>query len=154
MTLAHLHEMGHVLGLEHENIRTDKNTYVTVLTNNISPPSNISWFTIDPTGMTNGPYDFESVMHLANNFSSVDPANLYTQVANPGYERFQPFMGNLALSAGDRAAVAYLYGPPTVLLTCKCQSSLFKLVDGCGISGRLCSCRASCVENLPERSTM
>jgi hypothetical protein len=111
------HEMGHVLGLEHENIRTDKNTYVTVLTNNISPPSNISWFTIDPTSMTNGPYDFESVMHLANNFSSVDPANLYTQVANPGYERFQPFMGNLALSAGDRAAVAYLYGPPTVLLT-------------------------------------
>jgi hypothetical protein len=111
------HEMGHVLGLEHENIRVDKATYLTVLTNNVYPSSNIYWFTIDPTGQTNGPYDFESVMHLANNFSSIDPSNLYTQVANPGYESFQPFMGNLALSAGDRAAVAYLYGPPTVPLT-------------------------------------
>ncbi len=113
------HEMGHALGFTHENIRVDKDTYITVLTNNISPPSNISWFTIDPNSVTNGPYDYESVMHLANNFSSYDPSNpnIYTQVANPPYQRFQPFMGNLALSAGDLAAAAYLYGPPVVPLT-------------------------------------
>lgn len=111
------HEMGHVLGLAHENIRVDKNTYITVLTNNVYPASNIDWFAIDPTTQTNGPYDYRSVMHLANNFSSVDPATLYTQIANPPYQSFQPFMGDLAISAGDRAAIAYLYGPPAVPLT-------------------------------------
>jgi hypothetical protein len=111
------HEMGHALGFTHENIRVDKNTYITVLTNNVYPASNIVWFTIDPNSVTNGPYDYESVMHLANNFSSISPTDLYTQLANPPYQSFQPFMGNLALSAGDRAAAAYLYGPPTVPVT-------------------------------------
>jgi hypothetical protein len=111
------HEMGHALGFTHENIRVDKNTFVTVLTNNIYPASNIYWFTIDPTSEAYGSYDYQSVMHLANNFSSVDPSNLYTQLANAPYQQYQPRMGNLALSIGDRAAAAYLYGPPTVPLS-------------------------------------
>lgn len=110
------HEMGHALGFTHENIRTDKTAYITVLTNNVYPASNIYWFTIDPASVKYGPYDFESVMHLANNFSSIS-TNLYTQVANPPYQSFQPFMGNLALSEGDRQAAAYLYGPPATGVT-------------------------------------
>jgi hypothetical protein len=105
------HEMGHALGFNHENIRPDSTNYITVLTNNIVDlPANIVWFTVDPTGVTNGNYDFESVMHLGNNFASIDPANLYTQLARPGYEKYQPRMGNLALSRGDRAAAAFLHG--------------------------------------------
>jgi hypothetical protein len=110
------HEMGHSFGLNHENIRPDRDTFLTVLSNNVSP-GNLFWFTIDPAGVTNGAYDFESVMHLGRDFASVQAGALDTQQANPGYERYQPRMGNLALSRGDRAALAFLYGPPVVSLT-------------------------------------
>ena len=111
------HEMGHSFGFTHENIRIDRTNYLTVLTNNIYPTTNLFFFEIDPTSVTNGPYDFQSVMHLANNFSSVDPANLFTQLALPAYTEYQPRMGNNCLSPGDRAALSYLYGPPAVPLT-------------------------------------
>src|ERR1019366_7334212 len=111
------HEMGHSFGFNHENIRIDQANYLTVLTNNISPPGNLSFFNIDSTTVTNGAYDFESVMHLGNNFSSIDPANLFTQLAQPAYARFQPRMGNLCLSKGDRAALSFLYGALVVPLT-------------------------------------
>lgn len=109
------HEVGHSLGFTHENIRPDQTNYVQVLSNNVAP-GQILWFAIDPTGVTNGTYDFESVMHLGRNFASIGPA-LDTQQARPGYERFQPRMGNYALSIGDRAAARFLYGPPAVPLT-------------------------------------
>ena len=49
------HEMGHSFGFTHENIRRDQTNYFTVVTNNISnKASNIFWFTIDPTSVTNG----------------------------------------------------------------------------------------------------
>ncbi len=111
------HEMGHSFGFTHENIRPDQAAHLTVLTNNIYPATNLMWFTIDPNSVTNGPYDFESVMHLPANFSSVDPDHLYTQQPKPGYERYQTRMGNLALSPGDRASLRFLYGPPAVPLT-------------------------------------
>jgi hypothetical protein len=109
------HEVGHSLGFTHENIRPDQINYVLVLTNHVIP-GEISWFVIDPAGVTNGAYDFESVMHLGRNFASINP-NLDTQQARPGYERFQPRMGNYALSIGDRTAAAFLYGLPAVPLT-------------------------------------
>lgn len=109
------HELGHSLGLNHENIRPDQTNYVLVLSNHVAP-GQLRAFVMDPTGVTYGAYDFESVMHLARNFASVS-ASLDTQQARPGYERFQPRMGNHALSSGDRAAAAFLYGAPPVALT-------------------------------------
>jgi parallel beta-helix repeat protein len=110
------HEMGHSFGFTHENIRPDQATYLTVLTNNIIP-ADLSFFVIDPTSVTNGPYDFESVMHLGHDFASIQPGVLDTQLAKPGYERYQNRMGNFALSPGDRAALRFLYGAPAVPLT-------------------------------------
>ncbi len=113
------HEMGHSFGFTHENIRVDQTNHLLVVTNNISnEPVNIVWFTIDPTSVTNGPYDFESVMHLGWDFLSVQPQVLPTQQPRPAYSpRYDMRMGNLCLSPGDRAALAYLYGPPAVPLT-------------------------------------
>ena len=113
------HEMGHSFGFTHENIRVDQTNHLTVVTNNISnEAANIVWFTIDPTSVTNGYYDFESVMHLGWDFASIQPGALPTQQPKPAYSpRYQFRMGNLCLSPGDRAALAYLYGPPAVPLT-------------------------------------
>jgi hypothetical protein len=113
------HEMGHSFGFTHENIRPDATNYITVLTNNISDePANIQWFNIGPTSVTNGPYDYESVMHLGWDFASANPGVLATQQPRPpNFPRHQYRMGNFCLSPGDRAALAYLYGPPAVPLT-------------------------------------
>jgi hypothetical protein len=113
------HEMGHSFGFTHENIRPDQTNYLMVLTNDISDePVNIHWFTVDPTSVTNGNYDFESVMHLGWDFVSVQPGVLATQQPKPAYfPRYQYRMGNLCLSPGDRAALEFLYGPPAVPLT-------------------------------------
>ena len=113
------HEMGHSYGFTHENIRTDATNYVLVLTNNIyGVSSNLIWFTIDPTSVTNGHYDYESVMHLGWDFDSTNPGATATQQPKaPNFPRYQYRMGNFCLSPGDRAALAYLYGPPLVPLS-------------------------------------
>lgn len=104
------HEMGHSLGLNHEMIRPDRNDYVNVLTQNISA-GNSFWFDIDPNGVMRGTYDFESVMHFSRDLFSIQPGVLDVLVPKPGYERHQVRMGNFALSPGDRAAIAWSYGP-------------------------------------------
>ena len=112
------HEMGHSFGFTHENIRPDATNFILVLTNNISnEPSNIYWFTIDPMSVTNGKYDYESVMHLGWDFDSTNPAAATQQPKPPNFPRYQYRMGNYCLSPGDRAALAYLYGALTVPLT-------------------------------------
>ncbi len=113
------HEMGHSFGFTHENIRPDATNFIVVVTNNIAhEPANIQWFVSDLTSVTNGNYDFESVMHLGWDFDSVQPGVLPTQQPKPpDFPRHQFRMGNYCLSPGDRAALAYLYGLPVVPLT-------------------------------------
>lgn len=111
------HEMGHSFGFTHENIRPDQANYLTVISSNVTP-GNLVWFQIDPGSVTNGVYDFESVMHLGWDYASTQPGVLPTQQPRPPYSpRYQFRMGNLCLSPGDRAALKYLYGPPAVPLT-------------------------------------
>jgi Astacin (Peptidase family M12A)/Right handed beta helix region len=108
------HEMGHSFGFNHENIRPDAANFITVLTNDITP-GNLQFFQIDPTTVTNGPYDFESVMHLGWDFASTNPGVAATQQPKPPYSpRYQFRMGNFTLSPGDRAALKFLYGAPLV----------------------------------------
>jgi hypothetical protein len=111
------HEMGHSFGFNHENIRPDAAHFISVLTNNIIP-ADLFYFQIDPTTVTDGPYDYESVMHLGWDFASTNFGVLATQQPKPpNFPRYQFRMGNFCLSPGDRAALAFLYGPPAVPLT-------------------------------------
>jgi parallel beta-helix repeat protein len=103
------HEMGHSFGLLHEQTRADRNSFVNVLTANITA-GNQFWFDIDPNGTAQGAYDFESVMHFSRDLFSVQPGVLDTLQARPGFERYQPRMGGLALSKGDREVMKFLYG--------------------------------------------
>ena len=99
------HEMGHSFGFTHENIRPDAANFISVLTNDIyNESANIFFFTIDPTSVTNGNFDFESVMHLGWNFLSTTPDVLATQQPRPPYfPRYQFRLGNFALR--DRKSV-------------------------------------------------
>lgn len=106
------HEMGHALGLEHEHQRPDRDGFVEVIAGNIIP-GNEALFAI-ASGVTSfGTYDFESVMHYGRDTLSTAPG-LDTLQAKPGFTKYQSRMGNVGLSRGDRALMAFLYGPPVV----------------------------------------
>ncbi len=119
------HETGHLLGFQHEHVRTDRNTYITVNftnlvgsgsgTNSSGEGGSVSnLYVIDATSTSHGAYDFESVMHYGRTLFSINPATLDTIDPNaPYFAEYYYRIGNLALSPGDRAGAAYLYGSPT-----------------------------------------
>ena len=89
------HEMGHSFGFNHENIRPDQTNYLIIISNNVAP-GNLSFLLADPTTVTNGSYDYESVMHLSWDFGSTQQGVLATQQPRPPYfPRYQFRMGNL-----------------------------------------------------------
>jgi Astacin (Peptidase family M12A) len=110
------HESGHALGLEHEHSRPDRDSSITVLTANIIPaalPKFDKYLVADVT--TTGAYDFQSVMHYGRTDYSTNPATLNSIEPKAGYELYYNRLGNLALSNGDRATAAALYGTGPVL---------------------------------------
>lgn len=120
------HETGHLLGFQHEHVRTNRDSYITIDFSNLqsSGPgegpggggiSNL--YVIDSNSIAYGAYDFESVMHYGKdlfaantNVDVIDPQPPY--VAHYFYR-----IGNFCLSPLDRAGAAYLYGPPATPLT-------------------------------------
>lgn len=111
-----LHELGHSLGFIHEHQRSDRDTYVTILTANIAPGQEGA-FTIVPGTINLGPYDFRSAMHYGERTFSVDGVK-QTMAPKPPYAAFSK-MGALyqPLSRHDRAGLATAYGPPAVAPT-------------------------------------
>jgi hypothetical protein len=100
-----IHEIGHTIGLFHEQSRSDRDQFV-----------EIKWAHIDPTMRHNfnledslnfGAYDFGSIMHYPGNAFSVDgqATIVVKQPLDPGVVMGQ----RTALSPGDVAAVAALY---------------------------------------------
>lgn len=110
------HELGHTLGLIHEQQRSDRDSYVTILTTNIAPGAEGN-FILLPDSLNQTAYDFLSVMHYARNGLSVDPSLDTIQPVAP-YLPFINVMGRQfdpVLSASDRAGMAAVYGPgPTI----------------------------------------
>jgi len=105
-----VHESGHALGLEHEHVRSDRDTFIRVFTNNICCGAEFL-YTIVTNGTAHGAYDHESVMHYSRNLFSIDPANLNVMEAKPPYGHLTPRISNSSPSPGDRAAIRDLYGP-------------------------------------------
>lgn len=109
------HELGHTLGLVHEHQRSDRDSYVTILTNNIEPGAEGN-FVLLPDSLNETPYDFLSIMHYSRNGLSVnsqdtiEPLAPYGAFINVMGQQFDP-----VLSRADRAGMAAIYGPgPTV----------------------------------------
>jgi len=105
------HESGHALGLIHEHQRSDRDSYVSILTNNLADPNDPNFIKLS-NSHNQGSYDFLSVMHYSRNTFSIDPSldtieplAPYIQFINIMGQQFDP-----VLSATDRAGMAATYG--------------------------------------------
>ena len=108
-----IHEIGHVVGLDHEHQRSDRDDYGTVSHGDLDPRWR-EWYT--PWRSAEGPYDFRSAMHYWMAVKSVPPG---IEIAPGG------------LSAGDIDGVARLYGrPPRATTIATNPPGLTVLVDG------------------------
>jgi len=105
-----IHEMGHTIGLWHEQSREDRDLFVTIHLENVQPgmEHNFNQHIVD--GDDVGPYDYGSIMHYPRRAFSIDEDNLDTIVpTDPNAQIGQ----RIALSAGDIAAAnSLIVGPP------------------------------------------
>ncbi|XP_075463569.1 embryonic protein UVS.2-like [Ascaphus truei] len=80
------HEINHALGFVHEHGRSDRDDYVTIMTQYISP-GDLSSFTIQDSDNLGLEYDYESVMHYARNaFSNTSGKDTIVPKADPSVE--------------------------------------------------------------------
>ncbi len=102
------HELGHVLGLEHEQRRADRAGYIQVKTGNIVGSKYCkNQFSVCDTCLFLGDFDPTSVMlYRTSDLSAcrTGPVLLHADGT--------PIQHKWVLSAGDIAAIAELYGPP------------------------------------------
>ena len=110
------HEVGHALGLYHEQQRDDRDTYVTIDWNNISTDEQANFTKLPGGSSTVGPYDFYSVMEYSRNALAINSA-MDTITTNPGYTQYANVIGEVydrTLSKLDRAGMASIYGNPSI----------------------------------------
>ena len=98
-----IHEIGHAVGLWHEQSREDRDQYVRIAWENIIPDMQHNFDQHITDGDDIGPYDYNSIMHYPAKAFSVNDQD--TIVALSG----EPIGQRAGLSAGDVAAVAQLY---------------------------------------------
>ncbi|XP_053545306.1 astacin-like metalloendopeptidase [Bombina bombina] len=90
------HELNHALGFYHEHLRSDRDKYVTIVTNNIAP-ENLKHFEKIETNNLGTQYDFKSVMHY--------PRDAYSKT--PGQATIVP-KSKLHTSVGQRFGLSRL----------------------------------------------
>ena len=119
------HETGHLLGFQHEHVRTNRDDYITINFNNLQsgdgegPGSGgiADLYVIDTNSTSYGAYDFESVMHYGRQLFAADPNVDVIDPLPPYIAHYYNRIGNFCISPLDRAGAAHLYGPPTTPLT-------------------------------------
>ncbi|CAE8640402.1 unnamed protein product [Polarella glacialis] len=72
-----IHELGHTLGMGHEQSRPDRDAYVDVHMDKVKPGMEIN-FDITPKGDVSRPYDILSVMHYGLKFFGMNDAETIT----------------------------------------------------------------------------
>jgi NADH:ubiquinone oxidoreductase subunit len=101
-----LHELGHVIGLEHEHNRMDRDDYIKVFFGNIEDEDK-DQFMIDYSRLYNNtklPYDYESIMHYSNKTCSKNGKDTLRSLLNPDEE-----LGGDSLTPLDIQRVNLIY---------------------------------------------
>ena len=102
-----IHEIGHTIGLWHEQSREDRDTFVRIVWANIDAALQHNFTQHVADGDDLGAYDYGSIMHY--------PANAFSNNGQPTIVTLQPIPAGVVmgqrngLSAGDIAGVLVLY---------------------------------------------
>ena len=103
-----LHELGHTIGLSHEQQRPDRDSYITVSRENAAPGSPSPWDKV-ATIAIGAPYDILSIMHYSTNETSSNGKPIF--LAKDTKSGFEAIAGNSnRVSDLDADRVRMLYG--------------------------------------------
>ncbi len=114
-----VHELGHALGLWHEQSRADRNTYITVHLDRVEEGKEHNFDIHSSDGYIIGPYDFDSLMHYGEcDFSECadcgsDPINCRTISMKPGWEPMQGLIGQRDRISDLDAITMWMMYPPS-----------------------------------------
>ncbi len=109
-----IHEIGHAIGLWHEQSREDRNSFVTIDFTNIPAARRHNFRQHITDGDDIGAYDYGSIMHYSAFAFAID-------TSKPTIIAPQPVGQRNGLSDGDRAAVATLYPVLLRLISLHCE---------------------------------
>ncbi|MFI1393335.1 Dot/Icm T4SS effector Zinc-dependent metalloprotease LegP [Streptomyces sp. NPDC020681] len=111
-----IHEIGHTVGLWHEQSREDRDQQVTIVFTNVDPDMQHNFFQHVADGDDLGPYDFGSIMHYPANAFAINP-NQPTIIPRSALPPGVVMGQRTGLSQGDIDGVHMMYPavqvPPT-----------------------------------------
>ena len=100
-TGAAIHEIGHSLGLRHEQSRKDRDEYVVVDLTAVRPGTEHNFGKMGSNGHDLGAYDYSSIMHYG--------PTAFSNGNGPTIIAPQPIGQRAGLSGGDVAAIQFMY---------------------------------------------
>lgn len=103
-----IHEIGHALGLWHEQSREDRDLFVRIHLENVQTGREHNFNQHITDGDDVGPYDYGSIMHYERTAFSRNGLETVTPINPPTAAIGQ----RVGLSPGDIAAIASMYGSP------------------------------------------